>query len=190
MKLPLFVSCAVILSSEPAIGQTPLAANQQMTTGVVGIAPGQTARINVLYPTAPAPILQPLCSVNLNIADDQGKILKTLAVSQFVAGRSVSLDLNADTDLAGSPRTEIHGFSVAPPACIFTATLELIDNITQKTVLVIGGRQTYPAEQSGCAVFTVSNEGSASIPVWSGCTVSTVSNQGSASMRPGVPSGH
>ena len=127
---------------------------------------------------------------HLNIADDQGKILKTLAVSQFVAGRSVSLDLNADTDLTGSPRTEIHGFSVAPTGCNFTGTLELIDNITQKTVLVIGSRQTYPAEQPGCAFFTVSNEGSASMPVWSGCTVSTVSNQGSALMRPGEPSGH
>lgn len=190
MKLPLFLSCAVILDGALAIAQTPVTAHQQMTSGVVGITPGQTARINVLYPTAPAPILQPLCSVTLNIADDQGKILKTLAVSQFVAGRSVSLDLNADTDLTGISRTEIHGFSVAPTGCNFTGTLELIDNITQKTVLVIGSRQTYPAEQPGCAVFTVSNEGSASMPVWSGCTVSTVSNQGSASMRPGVPPGH
>jgi hypothetical protein len=147
MKLPLFLSCAVILDSALAMAQTPLTAHQQMSSGVVGIASGQTARINVLYPTAPAPILQPLCSVTLNIADDQGKILKTVTVSQFVAGRSVSLDLNADTDLTGIPRTEIHGYSVAPTGCNFTGALELIDNITQKTVLVVGTRQTYPAEQ-------------------------------------------
>ena len=173
MKLPLFVSCAVILSRTLSIAQTPLTANQQLTTGVVGITPGQTARINVLYPTAPAPILQLLCSVTLNIADDQGKILKTVTVSQFVAGRSVSLDLNADTDLTGIPRTEIHGYSVAPIGCNFTGTLELIDNVTQKTVLVIGSRQTYPAEQ----------------PVWFVGAVSTVSTEGSASMRPGVSPG-
>ena len=173
MKLPLFLSCAVILDGALAIAQTPVTAHQQMTSGVVGITAGQTARINVLYPTAPAPILQPLCSVTLNIADDQGKILKTVTVSQFVAGRSISLDLNADTDLTGNPRTEIHGYSVAPAGCNFTGTLELIDNITQKTVLVIGSRQTYPAEQ----------------PVWSVWAVSTVSNEGSASMRPGAPPG-
>jgi len=171
MKLPLFLSCAVILDGALAIAQTPVTAHQQMTSGVVGITAGQTARINVLYPTAPAPILQPLCSVTLNIADDQGKILKTVTVSQFVAGRSASLDLNADTDLTGNPRTEIHGYSVAPAGCNFTGTLELIDNITQKTVLVIGSRQTYPAEQ----------------PVWFVGAVSTVSSESSASMRPGVP---
>ena len=128
---------------------------------------------------------------HLNFADDQGNILKTVTVSQFVAGRSVSLDLNADTDLTGSPSTEIHGFSVAPTGCNFTGTLELIDNITQKTVLVIGSRQTYPAEQYGC-VFTQSSEGSASMPVSYGCTVSTVFNfnQGSTSMGPGMPPGH
>ena len=178
MKLPLFLSCAVILDGALAIAQTPVTAHQQMTSGVVGITAGQTARINVLYPTAPAPILQPVCSVTLNIADGQGEILKTVTVSQFVAGRSVSLDLNADTDLTGNPRTEIHGYSVAPAGCNFTGTLELIDNITQKTVLVIGSRQTYPAEQP------VSFVGAGSTV---SCT--TVSSESSTSMRPGVPPG-
>ena len=77
----------------------------------------ETARLNVLYPTAPAPILQVLCSATLNIADDQGKILKSMQVSQLTARKSVSLDLNADTDLTGTPRTEIHGFSIAPNGC-------------------------------------------------------------------------
>jgi hypothetical protein len=57
---------------------------------------------NVLYSTAPAPILQPVCSVTLNIADDQGNILKTNTFSQFTAGKGVALDLNADTDLTGN----------------------------------------------------------------------------------------
>ena len=93
------------------------------------------------------------------------------------------MDLNADTDLTGSPRTEIHGFSVAPTGCNFTGTLELIDNITQKTVLVIGSRQTYSAEQ--CVVWSVGGSGS-TVCV---STVSTVSNEGSASRRSGVPPG-
>ena len=181
MKLPLFLSCAVILDGALAIAQTPVTAHQQMTSGVVGITAGQTARINVLYPTAPAPILQPLCSVTLNIADDQGKILKTVNVSQFVAGKSISLDLNADTDLTGISRTEIHGFSVAPTGCNFTGTLELIDNITQKTVLVIGSRQTYPAVPCN---WTFISDGAGST-----VTCTTVSTENPTSMRPGVPPG-
>ena len=142
-----FMSCVVILNGALAMAQPPSLQNQQQTSGVIGITPGQTARFNVLYPTAPAPILQPLCSATLTIADDQGKVLKTSNIPQFTAGKSVSLDLNADTDLAGNPRTEVHAFSVAPAGCNFTGTLELIDNVTQKTEVVTGTAPTYPSPQ-------------------------------------------
>lgn len=84
-----------------------------------------------------------LCSVTLSIADDQGNVIKSNTVPQFIAGRSVSIDVNADTDLPGSQRTEIHGFSISP-ACTLPTSLELIDNTTQKTVLVVGSQKTYP----------------------------------------------
>jgi hypothetical protein len=144
VRILLSFSFAVVVSSGLAVAQSPGLQNQQVTSGVVGIVPGQTARFNLLYPTAPAPILQPLCSVTINIAADQGKILKTSTVAQFTAGRSVSLDLNGDTDLGGTSRTQIHAFSIAAAGCNYVATLELIDNITQKTVLVVGARQTWP----------------------------------------------
>ncbi len=80
----------------------------------------------------------------LNIADDQGKILKSMQVSQLTAGKSVSLGLNADTDLTGTPRTEVHGFSVAPNGCHLVTNLEIIDNPTQRTLVVVGSEQTYP----------------------------------------------
>jgi hypothetical protein len=64
-------------------------------------------------------------------------------VSQIAPGTLVSLDLNADTDLAGAARTQIYGLSFTP-GCQLVTTLEIIDNITQKTVVVIGSRQTYP----------------------------------------------
>jgi len=99
-------------------------------------------------PDRTRPILQPVCSVDLNVADDQGNSLKTASVSQFTAGRSVSVDLNSDTDLPGKPRTQIHAYAVAPDGCNLTATLELIDNISQKTVLVIGSKQTYPLDRA------------------------------------------
>ena len=144
MKTFLTLLSAVIATSGLAAAQSPLAQFAQVTSGVIGITPGQTARFNLLYPTVPAPILQILCSATLVFADDQGKTLKTTSVSQIIASRSVSLDLNADTDLTGSPRTQIHAFSTGPSGCAFTGTLELIDNNTQKTVFVVAARKTYP----------------------------------------------
>ena len=99
-------------------------------------------------PDRTRPILQPVCSVDLIVADDQGNSLKTTSVSQFTAGRSVSVDLNSDTDLTGKPRTQIHAYAVAPDGCNLTATLELIDNTSEKTVLVVGSKQTYPVERA------------------------------------------
>jgi hypothetical protein len=142
-----FLLFAVILNGANAIAQSPAFQNQQRTSGVVGVATGQTARLNVVYPTAPAPILQILCSANLVIADDQGKILGSKDAAQLIAGRSVSLDVNADTDLQGSARTQIHGFSIAPNGCHLVTTLEIIDNATQKTVVVVGSESTYPVAQ-------------------------------------------
>lgn len=132
------------LSGTLAMAQPPSLQNQQWTTNVVGVATGETARLTVLYPTAPAQILQPLCTVTLNIADNQGNVLKTTTVSQFTAGKSVSLDINADTDLAGSARTEIHGYAVTP-GCNLMAGLELIDNATQKTLIAVGSVLSYSA---------------------------------------------
>jgi hypothetical protein len=141
-----FVFYAVILNCALAMAQSaaPSFQNLQQTSGVVGIAPGQTARLNVLYPTAPAPILQLLCSATLTISDDQGKTLKSSDIAQLTAGKSVSLDVNADADLAGIPRTQIHGNSIAPAGCQLVVTLEIIDNATQRTVLVVGGVPSYP----------------------------------------------
>jgi hypothetical protein len=127
---------------------TSLFQNQQQTSGVVGVASGQTARLNVLYPTAPAPILQISCSATLGIADDQGTFIKSENLPQFSAGKSFSINVNADTDLAGVVRTEIHGSVVSPNGCSFIVTLELIDNATQKTLLVVGSTQTYPVRFS------------------------------------------
>jgi hypothetical protein len=123
----------------------------QRTTGVVGIVAGQTARLNVIYPTIPAPVAQVLCSVTLSIADDSGNVIKSKNVTQFIAGKSVSVDVNADTDLIGAGRSQLHGFSIAPNGCRLVTNLEVIDNTTQKTLLVVSGEGTYPLTQAVAA---------------------------------------
>ncbi|HTA45180.1 MAG TPA: hypothetical protein VK789_22185 [Bryobacteraceae bacterium] len=140
----ILLSSIVILNAALAMAQGPSFTNRQQTSGLVGIVAGQTARLNALYPTAPAPILQPLCAVTLTIVDDQGKVLKSTSTPQLVAGRNASLELNADTDLPGSSRTEIYALAIGTQGCSLVTNLEIIDNATQKTLLVVGVPLTYP----------------------------------------------
>jgi len=142
-----FLLSTVILSGTLAMAQGPSFNNQQRTTGLVGLTPGLTARLNVLYPTAPAPILQIQCAATLAIADDQGGVLKSISVPQLSGGHGVSLELNADTDLAGHTRTQIHGKSIAPLGCRLITTLEIVDNVTLRTIFVVGSETTYPPSQ-------------------------------------------
>jgi hypothetical protein len=144
-----FLLSGFILNVAMVMAQGSLTSTQQHTSGVVGITTGQTARLNVLYPSVPAPILQILCSATLVIADDQGKILKSQDAQQLIGGKSVSLDLNADTDLpSGANRVQIHALTLTPnPGCTLVPTLEIFDNATGKTVVVVGSKVTWPRPQ-------------------------------------------
>jgi hypothetical protein len=149
MKTFLLIS-AVVVSAVSAMAQTSLFAVKQYDTGTVGITAGQTAKFNLLYPTIPAPVLQVLCSATLVIADDQGNILKTLQAPQMIAGKVVSLELNADTDLPGSARVQVYAKALTPSpggtgaSCNLIPTLEVVDNSSGKTTVVVKGKATWP----------------------------------------------
>ena len=144
----ILLSSIVILNAALAMAQGPSFTNRQQTSGIVGIVAGQSARVNVLYPTAPAPILQPLCSLTLAIVNDQRNVLKSATIPQLIAGNSASLQLNADTDLAGAPRTGIYALIIGTQGCSLVSNLEIIDNATQKTLLVVGAGLTFPVTSS------------------------------------------
>lgn len=142
----------------------PAFQNIQRTTGSVGLTPGQSARLNVIYATAPAPILQILCSATLNIADDQGKVLKTATVSQLVAGKSAFITVNGDTDVA-TAHTEVHGFVITPLGCNLVTNLEIIDNASQKTEITVGSQLTYPGPALPSTGGTTPNGASHIVPM-------------------------
>jgi hypothetical protein len=50
MHKSLLFSGVLLLNGAMVLAQSALIQNQQLTSGVVGIAAGQTARLNVLYP--------------------------------------------------------------------------------------------------------------------------------------------
>lgn len=140
----------VIFGSVLAVAQGIVTPPQQRSSSVVGIASGQSARLSVLYPPLPAPLLlQVMCTVTLSIRDDLGAVLKTQDF-QLVGGRSASLSLNADTDLPGGHTAQIHALTLTPatsPAggyCEVLPSLEIVDNATGKTLLHLETTITYP----------------------------------------------
>jgi hypothetical protein len=75
--------------------------------------------------------LQPVRSVTLVIADDQGNALRSQQDVQILGGKSVSLSLNADTDLTASQGyAQIHAFTLTPA----------------KTVMQLETRVTFPQQ--------------------------------------------
>ena len=122
--------------------------SQLHNSSVVGIAAGQTAKLNVLYPAVPAPLLQAMCSVMLSIVDDQGTVLKTQDV-QLLGGKTASISLNADTELSGHA-AQIHALTVTPPVsgaggyCSILPSLDIVDNATGKTLVHLETTITFP----------------------------------------------
>ena len=98
---------------------------------------------------SPRPSCRYFAQRPLVIADDQGKIIKSEDAQQLIAGKSITLDLNADTDLpSGTNRVQIHALTLTPnPGCALIPTLEIIDNFTGKTVVILGSKVTFPRPQ-------------------------------------------
>jgi|SRR5579872_4218449 len=156
MKLLSFV---VILASA-AVGQMlpPVGFGLNIqTTGMVGIAEGQAARLNVLNPGVQAPAATgALCSGLLSFIDDQGGILKSLTVT-VAPGKAIFLDLDSDADLhlEVNGRKQIRATVQVPPAaptpgaiatgfCTLAPTLEIFDKSSGKTQVILTGTRMIP----------------------------------------------
>jgi hypothetical protein len=123
------------------------------TSGAVGIAQGQTARFNVLRPDETATAT---CSAVLTYFNGAGKQLKTSTVT-VAPGTLGYLELFSDTDLAlaTNQREQIRVTVAVPvaapspssssttptavPVCRLVPTLEIFDEVTGKTSVVLGG---------------------------------------------------
>ena len=123
------------------------------TSGFVGIAQGQTARFNVLRPNEAATAT---CSAVLTYFDGTGKQLKTSTVT-VAPGTIGYLNLFSDTDLAlaADQRKQIRVTVAVPvelpsysststttkavPVCRLIPTLEIFDEVTGRTSVVLGG---------------------------------------------------
>jgi hypothetical protein len=133
---------------------TPVAsAPETRTSGMIGVTDGQAARVNVLNPGVPAPAIGVVCTATLNFVDGAGTLLKSGPVV-VLPGQSQSLDVFGDKDLAltGATRREIRATitipavvppvstatSTPPAACTLIGTLEVFDETSGKTLVVLG----------------------------------------------------
>lgn len=140
-----------------AVGALSLAAqtvpvDTVQTTPMVGIAFGQTARLNLLNPGPVSTAIGVVCTAAVTYFDGAGTSLKTATVS-VAPGTSMGVDLHSDTDLslAANARREIRATiaiplappptataTSTPPSCQLIPTLEIFDSITGRTQAIVG----------------------------------------------------
>ena len=139
---------------------------QVQTFGMVGLTEGQTARLNLLNPGVPSPAATgAICSAQVSFLNDQGTVVKMSTVS-VIPGKSVSFDLDRDTDLAVSDRrVEIRAtiripaltpvasppqpvppqpLPPQPAICTLVPSLEVFNNDTGKTRVVLTDVRSVP----------------------------------------------
>lgn len=106
------------------------------STGMVGIAGGQTARLNAVFSPPPDPERQngdPL-AVRLEFFDASGNTL-TSANVRLTPGHAEALEWTVP---AGAPRMEIRGAGLVPPGpCRVILSLEIYDTATGRTQIAI-----------------------------------------------------
>jgi hypothetical protein len=145
--------CVFAVASVGLFAQsTPVVtAEEPRTSGMIGLVDGQAARLNVLNPAVAASAVGPGCIASLEFWDGQALLLKSLTVN-VGAGKSAYLDLFGDKDLAlaGIVRREIRGTislppvpataptTTAPSVCKLIGSLEILDESTGKTQVVLG----------------------------------------------------
>jgi hypothetical protein len=121
------------------------------TSGMVGLAFGETARLNVLNPGVAVPAAAVACSAAVSFIDAGGNVLKSTTLT-IAPGTSMSFDLrsDADLDLTIVERREVRATLTIPPlppatpsrpavgGCIYVKTLEVFDNASLRTLVVLG----------------------------------------------------
>jgi hypothetical protein len=153
--------CAFAMAAVGLFAQsTPVVpAPEARTSGMIGIADGQVARLNVLNPGVAAPAVGVVCTATLNFWDGKGALLKT-GPAIVLPGQSQYLDLFGDKDLAltALDRRQIRATitipAIPPPpastsvqtaACTLIGTLEILNQSTSKTEVVLGIGHVIPS---------------------------------------------
>jgi hypothetical protein len=139
---------------------TPVAPAQvTRTSGIVGIAEGQTAQLNALNPGVALPATGAICPGLLTFLDDSGKVLKSKTVNVAPGtSQSLAIDSVIDLALAVDQRREIRATITIPavpppsgsttavtPVCKLIGTLEIFNTIDGRTQVTLGTVHLLPS---------------------------------------------
>jgi len=115
-----------------------------VTTGVIAVAEGQVARLNVLNPGVAAAAVGAVCSAQLTFLGEEGKVLKTVMVS-INPGTTGAIGLDGDIELKliADERRELR--ATIASSCMLIGTVEIYDKFTGRTQSVLGGFHAVPA---------------------------------------------
>jgi hypothetical protein len=125
---------------------------------MIGVAIGQTARINALNAGSASSTQDSSCSVTMQFLDNQGQLLKQMVVS-LQPGKGTSLDLSRDQLPGDDPRAEIRavllfgysgGANPGPEVlqqydCNIVPSVEVFDNNTGRTSFILTDAKPLPA---------------------------------------------
>jgi hypothetical protein len=152
--------CALALSALALSAQTIPISSTVETTGMVGLAEGQAAQLNLLNPGVQPPAVGVICSATVAFVDAAGTVLKSQVVS-VLPGKAGAADLRGDTDLklAAGDRREIRATitipafpppptatstTMVPVACKLFPTLEIFDLASGRTLVTLGHVEIVP----------------------------------------------
>jgi hypothetical protein len=158
-----------VLAAGGLLAQPMIPATETRTTGVIGIASGETARFNVLNDHMAVAATTSTCSVTLTYYNASGAVLKS-ATAPIAPGSAGYLDLFSDSDLSlgADQREQIRATFAVPlipnttstsspstssttatppanvPMCHLIGTLEILDAVTGRTLVILGGTHKAP----------------------------------------------
>ena len=154
-----YLTCVLTLSAVGLSAQVSTVLPEVRTTGMVGIGDAQTAQLNLLNPGVEALAVGIVCTAMVSFVDASGTVLKSATLT-IAPGKSMPFILRSDVDLnliAGQHReirATISTPGIPPPAtptasatstgCKLIPTLEILDTVTGRTLVVLGHAAEIP----------------------------------------------
>ena len=156
MRNLIYLSLAMTLSAFALNAQTTIGSQNIQTTGMIGVADGQTAQLNLLNPGIQAPALGVICSATVSFVDAGGSVVKSTTLT-VIPGQSQSFSIKSDVDLnlTAGQRREIRATIAIPPlppptgeastTCKVFPTLEIIDTVSGRTLVTLSHTEPIPS---------------------------------------------
>ena len=148
---------AVVMALVPAAACAQPSSQPGVSFAMIGVATGQSARVNALNLGSRLSTQDSSCSVTLQFLDTKGQLLKQTVVT-LQTGKATSLDLGRDQAPGDALRAEIRGVVLfgysggASPGpdvlqqfdCNIVPSIEVYDNDTGRTNLILTDAKPLP----------------------------------------------